>query len=597
MKKLPNIDIIIASYNSEKWVANCIKSIANLNYPKELLKIIICDNNSSDKTISVSEKCLTEHELFYEIIASPHNLGFGIANNRAASKGSAPFIFCMNYDTELFSDSFATWLDYCEKHKNENIGAYEWRQLPCEHPKIYNPATLETSWCSAAAVMFKREAFELVNGFDPKIFMYCEDVDLSWRIRSKGYKLKYLHFCRISHYSHENYYGLSLKVVNSIIYNLLLRYRYGNIVVILKGYTQILMVFFNSSFGGSKKELFIKFLKHFSSVFYFLKSRVKLNKPQFYYWDFELHRYGFNNFIAPVEFKPLVSIIIRTHKRPEVLREAIQSVLYQTYQNWEILVAEDGGSTAEIVVNSFADSRIRYLNSIENVGRSKIGNMALEQAKGEYFNFLDDDDFILYDHLETLVYHISITQADASYAVGLEAHTSYAVENDASTYKIEEYKTPLFTEFSRFTMATMNFLPIQTVLFKRGLFDKYGGFDENLEFLEDWDLWYRYSINSDFRFYPKVTSIYKVPYNSSVKKSRQKQLDTNYRAIREKYKEQNTKLFGDFPEIHITQTQAYIVSRYSIVDFLQLKSQQVPVFKKLFYLPLLYFLKLLKKVK
>lgn len=260
-------------------------------------------------------------------------------------------------------------------------------------------------------------------------------------------------------------------------------------------------------------------------------------------------------------------------------------------------MAEDGGNGAKRVVDSFNDSRIFYLNTEANVGRSKIGNMAMERANGSLFNFLDDDDFLLHDHLETLVNHQEITGADACYAVGLEAHTSYTDEKDAATYKIEEYMMPLFTEFSRFTMATMNFLPIQTVLFKKELFLKYGGFNEDLEFLEDWDLWYRYSINNNFRFYPKLTSIYKVPFKKNIKQSRQVLLDKNYKEIRDKYNTQNLALFGHSPEMHIDQTQAYLISRFSIVDFLQVKTRQATLAKKLFYLPLLYFLKIARKIK
>ena len=60
------------------------------------------------------------------------------------------------------------------------------RQIPYEHPKAYDPVTLDTPWVSGAATLFRREAFEAVGGFDDAIFMYGEDVDLSWRLRARG---------------------------------------------------------------------------------------------------------------------------------------------------------------------------------------------------------------------------------------------------------------------------------------------------------------------------------------------------------------------------------------------------------------------------
>ena len=72
------------------------------------------------------------------------------------------------------------------------VAAWEMRQIPYEHPKAYDPVTLDTPWVSGAAMLLRRSAFEDVGGFDPRIFMYGEDVDLSWRLRARGWRLRYL---------------------------------------------------------------------------------------------------------------------------------------------------------------------------------------------------------------------------------------------------------------------------------------------------------------------------------------------------------------------------------------------------------------------
>ena len=59
-------------------------------------------------------------------------------------------------------------------------------------PKAYDPVTLDTPWVSGAATLFRRSAFDSVGGFDPQLFMYGEDVDLSWRLRARGLRLRYL---------------------------------------------------------------------------------------------------------------------------------------------------------------------------------------------------------------------------------------------------------------------------------------------------------------------------------------------------------------------------------------------------------------------
>lgn len=596
MNKYPSIDIIIASYNSEKWIDGCINSIVNCSYPNENINIYVCDNASSDKSVELTKEALKKTNINHEVLALKENVGFGIANNKAAELGNSPYVFCLNYDTELKDDCLTKWAEYIDKYDTEKTGTYEFCQVPYEHPKLYNPATLNTTWNSAAALIIKRKVFEEVNGFDKKIFMYCEDVDLSWRIRSKGYSLRYLHFCKVEHHSYTNHYGNSLKVVNSIVYNLLLRYRYGGMRTILRGYIQLLMVFFNDQFGGSKKELLKKFIGHFRKAPYFMRTRVKLKHPQFYYWDFEAHRSGFSANPPKGNREPLVSIIVRTHNRPQILKEAIQSIMYQEYTNWEVVIAEDAGHTAQEVVDHFNDDRIVYLPSDERIGRSAVGNRAMAAAKGELFNFLDDDDFLYPDHLSTLVNHHLMTNSDASYALGLEALTSYD-ESRPNHYRIESYNMPLFTEFSRFTMATMNFLPIQTVLFSRKLYDQYGGFDESIDYLEDWDLWYRYSINNDFRFYPKATSIYKVPYDQVIAEDRQIKLDENLKLLREKHQQNNLDLFGSNPEVHIDASHRYMVSRFSLFAFLSYKQQNASFKGKLVYGPVVFFVKCIQKIR
>jgi hypothetical protein len=59
-------------------------------------------------------------------------------------------------------------------------------QFPAEHPKTYDPVTLETAWASGACLGIPRQVFEATGGFDEAFFMYCEDVDLSWRARAHG---------------------------------------------------------------------------------------------------------------------------------------------------------------------------------------------------------------------------------------------------------------------------------------------------------------------------------------------------------------------------------------------------------------------------
>jgi Predicted glycosyltransferases len=81
-----------------------------------------------------------------------------------------------------------------------NAGLVEARQVPIEHPKDYNTKTGETSWATTACVVFTTEIFNWLNGFDAaSFFMYCDDLDFSWRIRLLGKKIIYQPLALVFH--------------------------------------------------------------------------------------------------------------------------------------------------------------------------------------------------------------------------------------------------------------------------------------------------------------------------------------------------------------------------------------------------------------
>lgn len=119
------------------------------------------------------------------------NSGTAKGHNLLAKECSSQYIMIMNPDILLAPDFFA---EIMKPFENEYLkaGLSEARQTPIEHPKDYNKLTGETSWCSTAAAVFPTELFKKVGGFDEKsFFMYCDDVDFSWRIRLLGYRCIY----------------------------------------------------------------------------------------------------------------------------------------------------------------------------------------------------------------------------------------------------------------------------------------------------------------------------------------------------------------------------------------------------------------------
>ena len=543
-------DIIYVTYNSEKWISGCFHSWLKADYDLKKINIYVVDNNSTDNTL----KLLNEYKektgqrfASFSIISESQNWGFGKANNIGFSKGDAEIVCFLNIDTEIFPDTF-TELQKEILSSDEKIGIWEFRQFPYEHPKMYDILTGEPTWCSGAAFAVRRQVYEEAGGFDDKIFMYAEDVDLSWRVRTAGYILKYVPRVKITHYSYESAGEIKPNQhVYGVINNLLLRYRFGGKKTMLMGH----LLFWNlmrhpDVFPGSRKMLLKQYWKHFKLIPHFrAKGRYKQNKTSVGYfskWDYCLIKDGafYQNFL-PSE-SPLVSILVRTCGRPAILRETLLSLRKQTYDNVEIVVVEDGDATAENMIRSeFPDLNIMYHATGKKVGRSRAGNLAMELARGKYLNFLDDDDLFYADHIEVLVANLEKSHKQAAYATSYETPIIIS-SRDPYIYEVRNYLGVHKQPFNRIILCHHNYIPIQCIMFEKELFEQYGGLDETVDALEDWDMWVRYSLHTDFDFVLKTTSVYRVPAVREINDKRQKALDDALLFMREKHKEYMQKI-------------------------------------------------------
>ncbi len=143
--------------------------------------------------------------------------------------------------------------------------------------------------------------------------------------------------------------------------------------------------------------------------------------------------------------------------------------------------------------------------------------------------FLDDDDLLFSDHIETIMsVLLRDDELSAAYALSIEVKTE--VNKEKTSYIEKDFNTPaLFKQIWDYrVMEDHNFIPIQAIIFKKELYELNGGFDTELEQLEDWNLWLRYGFDQKFSYIPKTTSLFRTPASIKEREKRHGELGYAY---------------------------------------------------------------------
>jgi len=199
------------------------------------------------------------------------------------------------------------------------------------------------------------------------------------------------------------------------------------------------------------------------------------------------------------ESLPTISVIIPTYNRSNLLKRAINSVLNQTFKDFELIVVDDNSADdTKEVVNRFGagDSRIKYIRHKRNKGGSAARNTGIKHAKGEYIALLDDDDEWLPEKLEKQLNKFS--ELPSEYGV---VYTGFSFSSESGT-KIDIQ--PIYHGRVFEALLEKCILGSPTPLIKKFCFRKAGLFDEKLPGCQDWDMWLRISKYYKFDFVSKI---------------------------------------------------------------------------------------------
>ncbi len=198
---------------------------------------------------------------------------------------------------------------------------------------------------------------------------------------------------------------------------------------------------------------------------------------------------------------PSISVVIPTYNRRDKIERAISSVLAQTgqgkeYELTEIIVVDDGSSDdTQAVVEGLQSDLIRYHRLSQNGGAGRARNEGVKLAKAEWIAFQDSDDFWMENKLSRQVWYIGKNSDVGICCTGFRSQLSGDRYIDLCLQSVNEPVTVL---------SEKNFVDAPTIMIRKKIYEKLGGFDESLRALEDWDLALRACGEGRVLFVPEI---------------------------------------------------------------------------------------------
>ena len=216
-KKNPLISIIVLNYNGCGILEPCLRSIFNSDYPD--FEIILVDNASTDDSLERAKQQFGRDSRF-KVIQNSENLFFAEGNNIGIRRAQGEYIFLLSNDVEIEPKCLS---EIATAFKGSQIGAAQPKVFLFNSSKFDNTGglldrygysqgrgrsemdlgqydkLLDIFYAGGAAMILSKRALDEVGLFDSKFYVYCEDVDLSWRIRLKGYKIVLLPKAKVYH--------------------------------------------------------------------------------------------------------------------------------------------------------------------------------------------------------------------------------------------------------------------------------------------------------------------------------------------------------------------------------------------------------------
>ena len=414
--------------------------------------------------------------------------------NAAAKSAGAEWLLFWREDLTPaagFGEAVAAALDAARP----DAVAFAPRVLPSAGDAAPNPLTLALPWADPGCLLVRRDAFQETGGFDPRLPEPAAGRDLCVRLRSRGTLYMLPEAAALAS-------GVPRRDLTAyrdeVLGTARLAAKWAPVGAALRAQLELWQAVRRPAhYPGVRRVLAPAAARQLLAVWPLLFWRLG-HKALFRASPSPLGGaleadLGPNELTAPCPNGPLVSVIVRTHSRPASLRRAMQSLTRQTYRNFEVVVTEDGADTAgEMLRTEFPQLRIDYRATGEHVGRGKAANLGMNRSHGALLCLLDDDDYFYPDHLEQLVARFTARPDCDLVLASTMALEADVISTDPYQLAPARLRPVVFDHITLMDLCVRCRIPVSGGMFRRTLFEQYGGMREDIDGDEDWAMWLRY---------------------------------------------------------------------------------------------------------
>jgi len=216
---------------------------------------------------------------------------------------------------------------------------------------------------------------------------------------------------------------------------------------------------------------------------------------------------------------PLISVLLSAYNAEDYIEQAINSIIYQTYSNWELIIVDDGSTDqTPIILKKYTDQRIRII-SHSNMGLTTSLNKAAFHAKGELLARQDADDISQKTRFE-----LQVEQFLKNENIVLVSSDTAWIDCNNKILDIRYAPLDQFQAINKMTVLTNPFVH-GSLMFKKSAFDAVSGYNENLSTSQDFELIIRLSaLNKEFSAVPHILYFQRVHKNTVTTKKWMKQI-------------------------------------------------------------------------